>query len=1223
MDSEEILETIYIAAMNGNWKGMVDFYKKNARYLFSPATLSRDTGLHLAVHSNTEKPLKDLLEMMQGMEFLLTQSKNKFGNTVLHEATIYGNHEAVRLLVELCPDLLKEKNNYGETPLFTAASFGEAEIVEFLFRSNRKQCVNDECRLLEIHRKISGDGLSILSAAIKGQHFETALLLLEVDGSLHSLEDEKGRTALQYLADMPSAFKSGNSMGIFETLFYCCLPVIRHHKVKLQTGGQAGQGVIRDLEIGSGSSLERNQRGGLLNYLKASKVGCWPARLERFWNQKKEHVFALRLAKMLIEKDKSWKSVSKQTGPPSSQVKQGDQNNGKEQEQGMGGGRTSVKNSSLTREERIPLFLATRNGIEEIVWETIKLHPHAVEKLNDKGQSILDVSVMHRQKKIFSLVTQQKIPLARLHRVIDYKGNTLLHHVADMEHYRGGTKPGPALKLQEELQWFEQVQEVIPSHYVTLRNNEGKTARDLFNARHKDQLENAQKWIKETTQFCSTVAAGVFTIVFAAAYTVPGGSDENGKPNFIDSPYFLVFTVSDVLSLASSLTSLVACSKNNITFMGFLSLISIDAKKAFRENMSFPLMEKPYRAAMRGDWKNIIHHYQDRSLDLRLPVTLSADTALHIAVYSKQAQPLEDLLEIVERIKHFLPDIDSPAPEEEYLSADQMKFLKRKNEFGNTALHEATICGNYEAVRLLVDQCADLLNEKNKYGETPLFTAAAFAEAEIVEFLFRSNPEQCVNDECRLLEIHRQRSGDGLSILSAAIKGQHFETALMLLELDDSLHDLKDEDGVDALKLLAHMPTAFESGVSMGIFERLIYRCLPVNRQDKLKSQLETWLKERKEQRDLESGQGRESEAPVSGTEWNQRGGILKYLKVPKGSWLERFWNQKTKHVFALKVAKILIKKDDESLNKVNITITDEEHGPGGEENGKGEITSEGNNTKESQRQEHIPLFIATINGIEEIVWEIIDQYPHAIEKLNEERQSILDVAVMHRQKKIFSLVKQQKVPLARLHRVIDYKGNTLLHHVADMEHYRGGTKPGPALKLQEELQWFEQVQEVIPSHYVTLQNKTGKTAEDLFKVSHKEQLESAQKWIKETTQSCSTVAALVATVVFAAAYTVPGGSDEEGTPNFITSPYFLVFTVSDVLSLASSLTSLVVFLSLLTSPFELKEFHFSLPRKLLFGFTFLFFAVITTMLSFGATILILIQSERKLTTLLLSVRIM
>jgi len=145
-------------------------------------------------------------------------------------------------------------------------------------------------------------------------------------------------------------------------------------------------------------------------------------------------------------------------------------------------------------------------------------------------------------------------------------------------------------------------------------------------------------------------------------------------------------------------------------------------------------------------------------------------------------------------------------------------------------------------------------------------------------------------------------------------------------------------------------------------------------------------------------------------------------------------------------------------------------------------------------------------------------------------------------------------------------------------------------------------------------------TASECFENSHEMQLKQAQKWIKETAQSCSTVAALVATVVFAAAYTVPGGSDEKGKPNFINSPYFLIFTVSDVVSLASSLTSLVVFLSLLTSPFELQDFHISLPRKLVVGFSFLFFSVLTTMLSFGATILILIQTERKLTTLLLSI---
>ncbi|CAK7349431.1 unnamed protein product [Dovyalis caffra] len=245
------------------------------------------------------------------------------------------------------------------------------------------------------------------------------------------------------------------------------------------------------------------------------------------------------------------------------------------------------------------------------------------------------------------------------------------------------------------------------------------------------------------------------------------------------------------------------------------------------------------------------------------------------------------------------------------------------------------------------------------------------------------------------------------------------------------------------------------------------------------------------------------------------------------------------------------------------------------------------------------PLFAATRNGIEEIVSVILEEQPHAIEHLNDMGWSILDVAVMHRKKEIFSFVKRNKISLARLRRLIDRDDNTMLHHVADMEHYSRGTKPGPALELQEELKWFERVRKVIPSHYVGLRNKKGKTAKELFDDNHQEQLKKAQKWIKETTQSCSSVALLVATVVFAAAYTVPGGSDEKGTPNFINSPYFLVFTVSDVVSLASSLTSLVVFLSLLTSPFELQDFHVSLPGKHITGFTFLFFSVITTMLSF------------------------
>ncbi|XP_011012827.1 PREDICTED: uncharacterized protein LOC105116996 [Populus euphratica] len=191
----------------------------------------------------------------------------------------------------------------------------------------------------------------------------------------------------------------------------------------------------------------------------------------------------------------------------------------------------------------------------------------------------------------------------------------------------------------------------------------------------------------------------------------------------------------------------------------------------------------------------------------------------------------------------------------------------------------------------------------------------------MVEFLIGHKPEQCVDANGRLLPPHSKRSKDDLFILSAAIIGQKFETALLLLELGKSLASLKDKNQISTLQLLAEMPAAFESEFPVGIFERLIYCCLPVKRHHEVKSQVQTWCLENK--KDLESGRGRNSGDPGSVSKRNQRGGILKYLKVPEGCWLERIWNRKRKHVFALEFAESLIKEDN-SFKRVTTAEEDQ-----------------------------------------------------------------------------------------------------------------------------------------------------------------------------------------------------------------------------------------------------------------------------------------------------------
>ncbi|ESR65486.1 hypothetical protein CICLE_v10009509mg [Citrus x clementina] len=164
----------------------------------------------------------------------------------------------------------------------------------------------------------------------------------------------------------------------------------------------------------------------------------------------------------------------------------------------------------------------------------------------------------------------------------------------------------------------------------------------------------------------------------------------------------------------------------------------------------------------------------------------------------------------------------------------------------------------------------------------------------------------------------------------------------------------------------------------------------------------------------------------------------------------------------------------------------------------------------------------------------------------------------------------------------------------------------------------MQRVKKIMPRHYVMHRDEIKKiTASDLFDLTHEDQLRKAQEWIKETAQACSVLAILIATVVFTAAFTIPGGNNEKGFPHFLRSPLFYVFTVTDVASLSFSLSSVVMFLSILTSPRESSDFLSDLPSKLTTGFILLFFSVLTSMITFSASLLLIIRLGKKWTATL------
>jgi hypothetical protein len=106
---------------------------------------------------------------------------------------------------------------------------------------------------------------------------------------------------------------------------------------------------------------------------------------------------------------------------------------------------------------------------------------------------------------------------------------------------------------------------------------------------------------------------------------------------------------------------------------------------------------------------------------------------------------------------------------------------------------------------------------------------------------------------------------------------------------------------------------------------------------------------------------------------------------------------------------------------------------------------------------------------------------------------------------------------------------------------------------------------------------------------------------MKNTAESCSVVAALIAGLSFATSGSVPGGNKDTGKPALEGQPAFVGFAVSSLIGLYFSGTALIMFLSILTSKKQIEDFSGNLPRKLLGGLTSLFVSIVAMFISFCA----------------------
>ncbi|KAJ6953802.1 hypothetical protein NC652_005511 [Populus alba x Populus x berolinensis] len=742
------------------------------------------------------------------------------------------------------------------------------------------------------------------------------------------------------------------------------------------------------------------------------------------------------------------------------------------------------------------------------------------------------------------------------------------------------------------------------------------------------------------------------------------------------------------------------------------------------------MLKNLFKFAMSGQWKKVVETYRSNPTACKARITMSGDTALHIAVNDGQEDTVQDLVEII-------------SEQSKQSGTGVKEVLEIANKRGNTPLHLAASMGNVKMCTCIARRDSSLVGVRNNDNETPFFSAALHGEKEA----FLRLHSICGPEKGRLY----YRGKDGETILHVTISREYFDLSFQIIQLYGELVNFVDQRGTTPLHLLASKPTAFRSGSHLGGYKKIIYNCTfveelrteevsnapldqPSGQHVKnhgypknyetccnffwlLKKAVQVVLTKRykdteRQKGDTESQQGKQSATGAGGrrlmpsnydTFFEFVKFVSKAMLVILGSGsseITKLEAKKQKHTWSVQIMRELLQKTvmyeyendgssplprkvDETLpydlgdggpvtysdmeelqeNSQQMTKNDQvntgediqnKDGEGKEENtseiGKMKIqilTAEKDGVTEmlekilnlfqvgdmdldtrnivlmttkkpkapAMEMRETPILIAAKNGIVEMVEKIIEKFPVAINDVNAEKKNIVLLSVENRQPHVYQFLLSLKTTIVKesIFRQVDSKGNSALHLAATLGDFKPWSIPGAALQMQWEIKWFEFVKDSMRPNFFVRYNKEEKTPRDIFTETHKDLVKNGGEWLTNTSESCSVVAALIATVAFATSSTVPGGVNETtGSPILEYQPAFKMFAISSLIALCFSVTSVVMFLAILTSRYQERDFGQDLPRKLLFGLTSLFISIASVLVSFCTGHFFVLRDELK-----------
>ncbi|VVB07116.1 unnamed protein product [Arabis nemorensis] len=448
---------------------------------------------------------RDFLEKMKGCGTPMACLKNDKGDSILHLAVALGHLKLVKSIISECPSLLLEPNWKHQIPVHVAARAGHLAVVKTLVASityfSDRILSEEERRRFNVYLLKDIEGDTPLHAALKGQHLETALCLVNENKLGSFLENNNGLSPF-YMAveagglDLVKEMLKGlgnNVQGRGSNI----ASQLEGRKSLVHEALKAKNRDILDVILNEDPSLgdERDVEGRTCLSFGAS-VGYYKGVCN------------------LLDRSKSSIFECNDDGS-------------------------------------FPIHVAVEKGHVDVVKEILKRCPDSVELLNKQGQNILHVAAKSGKSRSLLLKHIKGLDRKKNHLIeeVDEDGNTPLHLATINWHPRivrdltwfssNGTKV-LNIKNKDGLRALDIAELNLQSNYIF---RERMTLMVLLSAykpkgyekiptngmtlRSRSEPVGVNKY-KDSVNALLLVATLIATVTFAAGITIPGGFNSSG-----------------------------------------------------------------------------------------------------------------------------------------------------------------------------------------------------------------------------------------------------------------------------------------------------------------------------------------------------------------------------------------------------------------------------------------------------------------------------------------------------------------------------------------------------------------------------------------------------------------------------------------------------------------------------------------------------------------------